>query len=120
MLKLNVHVKDAPDVQAQARVRLWNWFVFREFGLYGDEVYVDFLFGFPPAGSLRMTSRIAKFDPSRREVTTRSGRLYELGGACCKSEVWMPILEAAGRFHEQHDFQDVTAEYAKKMSKMTH
>ena len=69
-----VNERDAPPVTDQPTVAVSSWCVVQTAN--GDRHLLAFL----ETGSLRITSALATFDPQLAELTTRSGRRYQLLG----------------------------------------
>lgn len=67
-----VNERDAPPVTDQPSVAVSSWCVMQ--GANGDRHLLAFL----QTGSLRITSALASFCPTRVELTTQSGRRYQL------------------------------------------
>jgi hypothetical protein len=68
-----INERDAPPVTDQPTVAVKSWRVVQ--ALNGDQHLLTILEG---GGPVRMTSALCSFDPVRAELTTQSGRRYEL------------------------------------------
>lgn len=78
--------RDAPSVDLQPRVRLYSWRIF-EFDQ--EMVLAGFL---ENRLTCRLTTAISKIDLVGREVTTKSGRLYELLGLPTQDESELVVI----------------------------
>jgi len=83
-----VNARDAPAVDDQPRVAVASWCVV--LGASGDRHLLAFL----ESGSLRITSALASFCPVRFELTTQSGRRYELLGPPEKRQPQLAMMHA--------------------------
>ncbi len=71
MFKL-INERDAPPVADQPTVAVKSWRVMQ--AVNGDRHLLTIL----ESGPVRITSALCSFDPVRAELTTQSGRRYEL------------------------------------------
>lgn len=80
--------RHAPPVQDQSRVQLRSWRIVQ---MEQDLLLVGFL---ENGITCRLTSSIDRLDPVGREVTTQSGRLYELLGPPTQDDAHLAAIRA--------------------------
>ncbi len=83
-----VNERDAPPVAEQPAVQVKSWRVIE--AVNGDRHLLMIL----DHGPLRITSAIANFDPATAELTTQSGRRYELLCPPEERQVQLSLLAA--------------------------
>ncbi|MCB8748930.1 hypothetical protein LHU53_18730 [Rhodoferax sp. U2-2l] len=66
------HVRHAPDVNVQPRIRVLRW---RTYPFDGEQVLVCEL---PGTSRIRVTTAIAHWDTTTREIVTQLGGVYEV------------------------------------------
>lgn len=96
--------RDAPPVEDQPTVAVNSWCVVQ--ATNGDRHLVAIL----GSGSLRLTSALASFSPTQCELTTQSGRRYQLPGPPETRQPQLAILHANALRSGLHGAIDVSDE----------
>ena len=100
-----VNWRQAPSIESQPRMRIFEWRI------------VEFVDGAVLVGLLengftcRMTTLIERIDYKRREVTTQSGRIYELGGMPATNSVSGKITTARIKLEGPRFRRDATSKH---------
>lgn len=97
-----------PPVEQEPRIQIDNWVVLRIKYSKQDPRSEDRILG-TAHSTWRLSSNITHHDPERKEILTKSGRMYSLGTPKDLSSTCRALME---RIKDSvHKVEDVTHEY---------